>query len=637
MPSVLGKRTRSTGTIADFKVPSTRARFQARAEIYNDENENPFLTRRRRHVVDDSDADSMEIDELSEPVPIKSPPSKHGLAGRKIALPRPSTDESSKTVQIRTPQTPRHRDALSKKVQITPRHRVTITGKPVTPRTPRTPGGSIATVYSQARQIFTRSSEPGRLIGREAEKDELKTFVQNCVDKTIGGCIYVSGPPGTGKSAMINEVTTEYEESPTLHKMYVNCMSMKTSKDLYGTLLESYCGEEEVLEGDEEKILHNMFVSRKKTKNVYLVTLDEIDHILTLDLEILYKLFEWSLQKSSRLILIGIANALDLTDRFLPRLKARNLQPQLLPFLPYTASQIKNVIMTRLKSLVPANSATPNYVPFLHPAAIELCSRKVASQTGDLRKAFDICRRAIDLIETETKQKHEQELKDQVLLESPSKRILEDNINLSSIPNTPSTPSKNGFRPRTLAQSLATLTVENAPRASISHVNKITASTFGNGSTQRLKALNLQQKAALCALLARESRNRAQSSNLLATPSKSHNLAPTIKQLYNTYSMLCTRDAILHPLTSTEFRDVVGSLETLSLVAAVDGKNGSFVLNGVGARGRGRPSKKFFGTGGGVGDEKRVASCVGEKEVAAAVEGLGAGILKSILSGEGLD
>ncbi|RAL62510.1 hypothetical protein DID88_005075 [Monilinia fructigena] len=221
----------------------------------------------------------MGIDELSEPMPvIKSSTSKHVLASRKTTLPRTLIDEPSKLVQTPTPQTPRHRDALSKKVQVTPRHRVTITGKPMTPRTPRTPvtpGGSIATIYSQARQIFIRSSEPGRLIGREAEKDELTTFVQNCVEKTSGGCIYVSGPPGTGKSAMINEVTMEYEESTTLHKMYVNCHEYETSKDLYGTLLESYCGEEEVLEGDEEKTLHNMFVSRKKTKDVYLITLDE--------------------------------------------------------------------------------------------------------------------------------------------------------------------------------------------------------------------------------------------------------------------------------------------------------------------------------------------------------------------------
>jgi cell division control protein 6 len=47
--------------------------------------------------------------------------------------------------------------------------------------------------------------------------------------------------------------------------------------------------------------------------------------------------------------------------------------------------------------------------------------------------------------------------------------------------------------------------------------------------------------------------------------------------------------------------------------------------------------RKKFGSGIGIGDEKRVGSCVGEKEVAQAVEGLGGGILKSILSGEGLD
>jgi cell division control protein 6 len=484
-------------------------------------------------------------------------------------------------------------------------------------------------VYTQARQLFTRSAEPGRLIGREAERQELSKFVQDCIDRTTGGCTYVSGPPGTGKSAMVNEVTLGFEVSPSLKKAYVNCMSMKTSGDLYGNLLDTLCGDLNVLEGDEVKTLQSIFIPKRKTKNVYIVTLDEIDHILTLDLEILYKLFEWSLQKSSHLILIGIANALDLTDRFLPRLKTRNLKPQLLPFLPYNASQIKMVITTRLKSLLSADSPTPDYVPFLHPVAIELCSRKVSSQTGDLRKAFDICRRAIDLIESETKQKHEQALNDGVLQGSPSKRPLEEKVNLSS-PNALS--SNRLFKTKSLAQSLCTLTIETAPRATIAHVNKITSATFGHGANQRLKTLNLQQKAALCALVALEKRKRETTANVVVTPSKSKNAAPTIKVLYGVYCMLCKRDSILHPLTSTEFRDVVSSLETLSLISAVDGRNGSFV-------GLSTPSKRGrkFGSGVGVGDEKRVGSCVAEKEVAQAVEGLGAGILKSILNGEGLD
>ena len=76
---------------------------------------------------------------------------------------------------------------------------------------------------------------------------------------------------------------------------------------------------------------------------------------------------------------------------------------------------------------------------------------------------------------------------------------------------------------------------------------------------------------------------------------------------------------------------MIDSLETLSLVCGVDGKSGNFI--GLGG---GRQSKKF-GAGVGSGDEKRVGSCVGEKEVAMAVEGLGAGILKTILSSTDLD
>ncbi len=135
----------------------------------------------------------------------------------------------------------------------------------------------------------------------------------------------------------------------------------------------------------------------------------------------------------------------------------------------------------------------------------------------------------------------------------------------------------------------------------------------------------------MCSLMALEKRNRATVSEMgLVTPSKPRVTAPTVKTLFDTYCLLCTRDSVLHPLSSSEFREVVGSLETLSLVTAVDGKTGSFaVLQTPSKRGR----KATFGTG----DEKRVASCVGEKEIHQAVEGLGVDILKSILTGEAWD
>ncbi|CAI4216422.1 unnamed protein product [Parascedosporium putredinis] len=448
--SSLGKRTRSVvEKEVDLVIETPRKRSRRSTAKYsiedteNDENYDPNSAK------DEVDEDDIYVPASKVSTRLKVSPSK----------PIPVT-----------PQTPRFRNALSRS-PATPRHAVMSAGK-----------------------LFKRA-DAGELVGRESERGQLNEFMERLGSPNPSGCLYVSGPPGTGKSAMVQETTKQASSTTEVKYSYINCMSIKSSKDLYVTLLDALDQSQETsTEAEAMKCLQGMFIQRKKSAQTFLVILDEIDHILTMGLESLYRMFEWSLQKSSRLTLIGIANALDLTDRFLPRLKSKNLKPDLLPFLPYTAPQIKNIILTRLKSLVPADSNQPGYVPFIHPAAVELCSRKV------------------------------------------------------------------------------------------------TAAAFSNGTNQRLKTLNLQQKAALCALVAFEKRNRAsQSMNGTETPSKSSNsLAPTVKMLFDAYCRLCKSDSVLHPSQARS-------------------------------------------------EEKRVASCVGEEEAEQATDGVGAGILKSILNGDALE
>ncbi|KAL2351759.1 P-loop containing nucleoside triphosphate hydrolase protein [Cryomyces antarcticus] len=652
--SVLGKRSRAaTDSAGDSTVALTRAKRRAQLVVGNDENENPFVSRSTgkpaRHAADD-----LEMDELALPETTPrgtraagTTPAKHGTPGRRLVTPQTKIDalfkvtkpvvathSDSKITQTATPQTPRHRDALSKKVPITPSHRVAISGKlltPQTPRTPSTPSNSGLTVYNQARQVFTRSIHPTHLVGRDAEKKELDDFVSARLISKGSGCVYISGPPGTGKSAFVNEVCEKHAGVESIKAAYVNCMSVKVAKDIYGKMLEDFDLDIELMEGDESAAIRSLFLEDYAPGTSYLVTLDEIDHLLDLDLTLLYDLFEWSLQPSSSLVLVGIANALDLTDRFLPRLKARNLKPHLLPFLPYTAAQIASVITTKLKDLlVTQTTIAADFVPFLQPAAIQFCSKKVASQTGDLRKAFDICRRAIDLVEAETREKHESQAAELALQNSPSKTPLVENMNLSSPPVTRS-PARTPRRSKS-SGTLPHLTNETAPRVSIAHMAKVTSIVFGNGTTARLQSLNLQQKAVLCALSALERKKRGSASHsIFATPSKKDHAAPTAKQLFEAYSGLCKNNNVLHPLTNTEFRDILGSLETLSLVSPVEGRNGSFAVPATPSRGR-----RKGGFGAGVADERRVASNVGAKELAAALEGVGSGILRSILAGDGL-
>ena len=386
-------------------------------------------------------------------------------------------------------------------------------------------------------------------------------------------------------------------------------MSMENADQIYKSLLASFLEESET-EQDPMSELKYLFLSKKKAAQlnaIYLVTLDEIDHLMSVDLEALYTLFEWSLHSSSRLIVIGIANALDLTDRLLPRLKSRNLKPDKLPFLPYTAPQITSIIVSKLRSLLDGDVPDhADFVPMVQPGAIQLCSKKVASQTGDLRKAFDIMRRTIDLIGNETSSKGQSAMILAAEQTSPSKRPLSENPNLAS-------PSKRRAPQETYAEELTPLT---APRATIAHVSRISAVAFGNGALQRLKTLNLQQKAALCALISRQRQSRRATTSIFASPSKP-NVAPTVQELHETYRSLCKREDALQALTATEFADVVSGLDGLGLVGEESGIRG---LNKGGAGGKR-----------GKGVAKRLISFVDDRDMETCLEGAGGDLLRGLL------
>jgi cell division control protein 6 len=57
---------------------------------------------------------------------------------------------------------------------------------------------------------------------------------------------------------------------------------------------------------------------------------------------------------------VGIANALDLTDRILPRLEAKGCRPQLLDFKPYNQHQLAAIINSRLAEvcIIPFNPSS---------------------------------------------------------------------------------------------------------------------------------------------------------------------------------------------------------------------------------------------------------------------------------------
>lgn len=83
-----------------------------------------------------------------------------------------------------------------------------------------------------------------------------------------------------------------------------------------------------------------------------LLILDEIDALESRKQTILYTIFEWPSIKGSKVVLVGVANALDLTDRMLPRLEANvSLKPTLMNFAPYSKQQILDIISKKLEQV----------------------------------------------------------------------------------------------------------------------------------------------------------------------------------------------------------------------------------------------------------------------------------------------
>jgi cell division control protein 6 len=99
-------------------------------------------------------------------------------------------------------------------------------------------------LYQKAKAVFRRTAIPSRLIGRGNERKQMMDFWKEHVLNNQPGCLYISGMPGTGKTAMLNEVMRLNEDdimalrSHQVKSAFVNCMSVREPKQIYQKLVE---------------------------------------------------------------------------------------------------------------------------------------------------------------------------------------------------------------------------------------------------------------------------------------------------------------------------------------------------------------------------------------------------------------
>ncbi|XP_063838794.1 polycomb group protein Psc-like [Ostrinia nubilalis] len=226
------------------------------------------------------------------------------------------------------------------------------------------------------------------LTSRENEIDILKTFLIEHLDKEESSSIYISGQPGTGKTASLSYILQLPEIVDGYEQVYINCTMMKSAASIFNRICKDL--KLKTTGGTEKSCLTAIEKHLRKKHKMILLVLDEIDQLDSKRQSVLYTIFEWPAIPDSRIVLIGVANALDLTERTLPRLQARcSLRPRNLHFAPYTKEQIIQIFTTVL-----ANEDRSNV---FSPVALQMLAAKIAAVSGDMRRALDIGRRVIEL------------------------------------------------------------------------------------------------------------------------------------------------------------------------------------------------------------------------------------------------
>lgn len=109
--------------------------------------------------------------------------------------------------------------------------------------------------------------------------------------------------------------------------------------------------------------------------------IDELDQFITRKQKVIYNFFDWPNRPNSKLIVIAIANTMDLPERVMLNRVSSRIGLTRINFNAYTHQNLIEIVSSRLRGL-----------DCFAPEAIEFCARKVASVSGDARRALDICR-----------------------------------------------------------------------------------------------------------------------------------------------------------------------------------------------------------------------------------------------------
>ncbi|XP_065185349.1 origin recognition complex subunit 1-like isoform X2 [Sycon ciliatum] len=255
---------------------------------------------------------------------------------------------------------------------------------------------------NDVEEVFTRlqcGTVPKSLPCRDSEYETVLTFLEGKLGSSTGGCLYISGVPGTGKTATVHAAITELQswvEEGDLGEfrfIEINGMRLSEPKQAYVQIWKELNGTDKRVTAEHAAQLLDKFFGNPSTiKSPIVLLVDELDLLLTRKQTVLYQLFDWPSKPGCPLVVLAIANTMDLPERAMMGRVSSRLGLQRLTFQPYSYQQLKEIVLSRVEDLC-----------VFEKEAVEFVARKVAGVSGDARRALSICLLAVELMNKKKK------------------------------------------------------------------------------------------------------------------------------------------------------------------------------------------------------------------------------------------
>ncbi|XP_039227163.1 origin recognition complex subunit 1 [Drosophila yakuba] len=242
-----------------------------------------------------------------------------------------------------------------------------------------------------AREQLHVSVVPKSLPCREREFENIYAFLEGKIQDQCGGCMYVSGVPGTGKTATVTGVIrtlqrlAKQNELPAFEYLEINGMRLTEPRQAYVQIYKQLTGKTVSWE-QAHALLEKRFTTPAPRRVTTVLLVDELDILCNRRQDVVYNLLDWPTKSAAKLVVVTIANTMDLPERLLMGKVTSRLGLTRLTFQPYSHKQLQEIVTARLGGSEAFKGE-----------AVQLVARKVAAVSGDARRALDICRRATEI------------------------------------------------------------------------------------------------------------------------------------------------------------------------------------------------------------------------------------------------